>query len=111
LRDVRDARDGRDARPVRGVHDSNDRGDELIPALRQRPDESRRVRAVAEGSADLRHAEIETAIEVDERRRAPQRLTERLARHGFAGVHHEKGQHVSRLGLQADRHAFTPQLA
>src|SRR5262249_8484865 len=83
---------------------------EFVAALRHCPDVPRRRGIVAERRADLGDAEVEAAIEVDERLVLPDGLPELLARDRSSRVLDQRPQHLRGLRLQLDGAAVTRQL-
>ena len=74
--------------------------DELISAFGDGPNKPRRLRRISQSRADLGNAEIQAAIEVDERFRAPNRLPQRFPGDHLACVLEKQTQNLCRLGLQ-----------
>jgi hypothetical protein len=79
-----------------------DRRDEAIPPPRERLDEDGRLGGIVEGRPDVRDAEVEAALEIDERAVIPDPLAERVARHDLAGLLQQHRQHACRLRLEPD---------
>ena len=69
---------------------------------RDRLDEPRRRRRVAERVAELVDDDVEARVDVDERIARPEDRTEILARNQLAGTAHEKAQDLPGLLLQSD---------
>src|SRR5262249_2223045 len=85
--------------------------DELITALRVRPDIGRVFRGVAQSRPDLADREVQPLVEVDERVVAPDGLTQVLARHDLAAVLDQDGEDLGGLRLEPDDVAVLTQLA
>ena len=94
---------------IRG--DRLDRRHELISALRKRADEARGLGRIAQRAADLRDAEIEAAIEIDECPGSPDGLPQLFAADDGAGARDEGAEDSGRLRLQAHHRAVSAQLA
>ena len=85
--------------------------DETVAAPRQRFNEARRRRRIAQRRPDLRDAVIQSVLEVDEGLAAPYRLLELGPRDHLAGALNQVGKHACRLRLEAHDRAAAPQLA
>ena len=84
---------------------------ESIPAARQRLDVQRVLRVVAEGGAGLQNAEVEAALEVDERLVAPHLAAKLLAGHELAGTAGQREQEAERLRRERHDLAVAAKLA
>ena len=89
----------------------SERRDEPIAAARQRLDEPRVVRIVAERGAQALHRRVQAVLEVDEGAVRPQPLAQLLARDDVAGALEHQPEDLERLLLQADAGRARPQLA
>ena len=84
--------------------------DEAVALARDRLYEPRVLRRVAQRRAHLQNAEVEPALEVDERVLSPEMRLEIVAQHDLARSGHEKGEHTRWLRLQLDRLPVAPEL-
>ena len=82
------------------------RRDEAVAAARDRFDETGRLGRVAERGPDLRDAEIETALEIDERRLAPDGRPQIVAGDQLSRALHQQCEDAGRLRLEADRRSL-----
>jgi hypothetical protein len=84
---------------------------EAVAAAGEGLDVERRLRVVAEGGARLEHAEVQAALEVDERAVVPDLLPQLLARHQLARTARQREQKPERLGRERHELAIAAQLA
>lgn len=91
--------------------DPLDRSNETIAAARKGFDKARLVRIIGERSADLVDGKIDTVLEIDECRFAPEIALDFITRDHRATVLGEKLKHTKGLRLQLDKAAIFPQLA
>lgn len=84
--------------------------DEAISTARQRLDETRRLRVIAERRADSFNAEVHALLIIHEGFIAPDFPLNLLARHDLTGLSGEKGKNLERLWLQFDERAVPAQL-
>ena len=73
-------------------------------------DEARRLCRVPESASDLRHTEVEPALEVNEGPVSPDQLSEFVPGDNLARPGGQHREHTGRLGLQLDLHTIPPQL-
>lgn len=86
------------------------RGNESIPAARDRFDVSRRPCPIAQRNADLPHAVIEPFLKIHARLIAPERVNRLGPAHEVARPRHQQRQQRARLGLETMNGAFTTDL-
>ena len=91
--------------------ESRDRHQEPVAAPRQRFDEPRGVRGIAQHLTDLADAEVQSLLEVHERVAAPHVIADLVARHDFAAATGEELEHLERLRSQLDQVAALAELA
>jgi hypothetical protein len=87
------------------------RGDESVPLARHRLHESRILRRIPQRPAHLQDAEIQAALEVDERISAPQVCAQLFSQDDVAGAGEQQRQHSRRLRRELYDVPVTAQLA
>src|SRR4051812_3045335 len=88
-----------------------DRPDEPVAAARERFDEPRRRRRVAERFPNPRDRVVQAVVEVHERIGGPDFRSQLLARHQLAGVSEQRGKDLQRLPLKPVLHSVLAQFA
>src|SRR5262249_51276055 len=85
--------------------------DETVPAARQRLDEARAARLVAERLTQSGDGIVQTVVEIDERVRWPQPRSEVLALDDLIGMLEQNREQFQREPLNRDALAALPQFA